>query len=186
MRDEEIIGLYFERSEKALAETAEKYGGYCRTVAENILRDPQDAEECFNSALLGAWNSIPPNSPLNLKIYLAKITRNIALNRLRAQTAGKRGGGESFAVLDELSELIPSGESIEDGFAAKELGESINRFAKKLPMRERDIFIRRYFFLESAEVIGERYALSGNNVAVILHRIRKKLKKHLEKEGYIP
>ncbi len=186
MLDEEIIALYFARDEKALEETAEKYGSYCCAVAENILRDKEDAEECVNSAWLGAWNAIPPNSPGNLKIFLAKITRNLALNRLRAKTAGKRGGNECAAVYDELSELISSGESVEEGFDAKELGESINGFASKLPKRERNIFIRRYFFMETAESIGKRYSLSANNVAVILHRIRRKLKKHLEKEGYIP
>ncbi|MBQ7874356.1 MAG: sigma-70 family RNA polymerase sigma factor [Oscillospiraceae bacterium] len=186
MRDDEIISLYFERDEKALAETEEKYGAYCRAVAENILRNSEDVEECINSAWLGAWNAIPPNTPKNLKIFLAKITRNIALNKLKAKTAEKRGGDESCAILDELSECISSGESIEEGFVAKELGESINRFAARLPKRERNIFIRRYFFMETAETIGERYALSANNVAVILHRIRKKLKNHLEKEGYTP
>lgn len=186
MRDDEIIALYFARDEKALEKTAEKYGAYCRAVAENIIRDKEDAEECMNSALLGAWNSIPPNYPENLKIFLAKITRNLALNKLRAKKAEKRTGDENAAIFEELSECIPSEESIEEGFIAKELGESINSFAAKLPQKERNIFIRRYFFMESAAVIGERYSLSAGNVAVILHRIRKKLRKHLEKEGYIP
>ena len=186
MRDDEIIALYFLRDENAITASAEKYGAYCRTVAENILRDSEDADECLNSALLGAWNSIPPNSPENLKIFLAKITRNLALNKLKAKTAEKRGGGETAAVLDELSECIPSGENIEDKIIAKELEKSVNLFVSKLPKRERNVFIRRYFFMESADIIGERYSLSPNSVGVILHRIRKKLRKHLEKEGYIP
>ena len=85
MKDSEIIGLYFERNEEAIERTSEKYGAYCRTVAENILKNPEDSEECFNSALLCLWNSVPPEKPKNLKIFLAKITRNLAINNLKAK-----------------------------------------------------------------------------------------------------
>lgn len=186
MRDDEIIALCSGRDEKALAEISGKYGAYCRAVAENILRNSEDAEECVNSALLAFWNCVPPEKPENLRIFLAKITRNLALNKLRERNTGKRGGNETAVIFDEISECIPSGESVEENFIAKELGESINRFAKNLPERERNIFVRRYFFMESAEEIGKRYAVSSGNVAVILHRIRKKLRKYLETEGYAP
>lgn len=184
MLDDEIIALYFERKESAIEETAKKYGAYCRTVAENILHNSQDSEEILNSLWLGAWNSIPPNQPQNFKIYLAKITRSLALNRLKEKNAGKRGGGFADSPFDELSECLPSGENTEEGFIAKELGESINLFAKKLPQKERNVFIRRYFFGESLDEIGRRYGISQNNAAVILLRTRKKLKKHLEKGGW--
>ena len=185
MLDEEIIALYFARSESAIEETAKKYGAYCRTVAENILHSPEDSEEILNSSWLSAWNSIPPNRPLNFKIYLAKITRSLALNRLKEKSAGKRCGETPDSPFDELSECLPSGEDIEEGFIAKELGESINRFAGKLPERERNIFIRRYFFGENLREIGERYGISENSASVILFRVRKKLKKHLEKEDWL-
>ena len=186
MQDDEIVALCFVRDENAIEEISKKYGAYCRKVAENILRDSEDAEECMNSALLAFWNCVPPEKPENLKIFLAKITRNLALNKFREKNTEKRGGGKIAVIFDELSECVSSGENIEENFIAKELGESINLFAKKLPERERNIFIRRYFFMESAEEIGERYSVSVGNVAVIIHRIRKKLKKHLEREGYIP
>ena len=185
MKDSEIIELYFERNEEAIEKTSEKYGAYCKTVAENILKNPEDSEECLSSALFVLWNSIPPQKPENLKIFLAKITRNLALNTLKAKFAEKRGGKEGFAAFDELSECIPAGNSIEESFDAAELEKAINDFAKNLPEKERNIFIRRYFFFESPKKIGERYAFSENRVSVILHRIRKKLQKHLEKEGFV-
>ena len=186
MFDDEIIGLCFLRDEKAIDKISEKYGAYCKKVAENVLRNSEDAEECFNSALFDFWNCVPPNKPDNLRIFLAKITRNLALNKLREKNTEKRGGNENSAVFEELSECIPSGESVEERFIAKELGESINNFAKNLPERERNIFIRRYFFMETADEIGKRYAVSAGNVGVILHRVRRKLRKHLEKEGFFP
>ncbi len=186
LRDEEIIEFCFARKEEALSIISEKYGAYCKKVAENILGNPEDSEECFSSALFAFWNCVPPEKPENLKIFLAKITRNFAINKLRERTTEKRGGKETPEIFDELSEIVPSGENVEENFIAKELGKSINRFAKELPERERKIFIRRYFFMETTEEIGKRYALLPGNVAVILHRIRKKLKKHLEKEGFAP
>ena len=182
MEDKEIIRLYFERDEKAISETEEKYGAYCRKTAENILGDFGKAEECLNSALLGVWKSVPPNEPKNLKIYVAKITRNFAIGIFEKEKAEKRGGKAFFETLEELSESIPSKESVEESYFEKELGESINRFVKNLPEKERKIFIRRYFFFETVEKIGERFGFSANRVSVILHITRKKLKKYLEKE----
>ena len=185
MRDEEITELFFARNESALEAAERKYGAYCLAVAENILHDKEDAAECLNSTLLGAWNAIPPEKPRNLKIYLAKLTRNLAVNRLKAKTAEKRGGGENEALLDELSECITGGRDVEEEFIAKELGESINRFIGGLPKKESGIFIRRYFFGEAPAEIAERFGISANGVSVILHRLRKKLRKELEREGYI-
>ncbi|MBR5309960.1 MAG: sigma-70 family RNA polymerase sigma factor [Oscillospiraceae bacterium] len=185
MNDEEIIRLYFCRDEKALSESEKKYGGYCMTVAENVLGNFEDSSECFNSALFNAWNSIPPEKPKNLKIYLAKITRNLAINKLKAEKTQKRGNRAFLEVLDEISEAVPSKDNIEDNYIAKELEKSINEFIKKLPEKERNIFIRRYFFFESPEEIGDRYGFSSNRVSVIVHRTRKKLKIHLEKEGFL-
>ena len=185
MKDSEIVELYFKRNEEAIEKTSEKYGAYCKAVAENILKNPEDSEECVNFALLQLWNFVPPEKPENLKMFLAKITRNIAINNLKAKLAEKRGGKEGFAAFDELSECIPSKNNIEESFDAEELEKSINCFTKNLPEKERNIFIRRYFFFESPKKIGERYAFSENRVSVILHRIRKKLQKHLEKEGFV-
>lgn len=182
LEDKDIIRLYFERNEEAIRETKEKYGAYCFKTAENILGDFGKAEECLNSALLGVWNSVPPNDPKNLKIYFAKITRNFAVGILEKENAKKRGGALEIAA-EELSEAIPSKESVEESCIAKELGEKINFFVSKLPETERKIFIRRYFFFETPEKIGEKFGFSPNRVSVILHRTRKKLKKFLEKEG---
>lgn len=183
LEDCEIIRLYFERNEEAIRKTEEKYGAYAFKTAENILGDSGKAEECLNSALLGVWNSVPPNEPNNLKVYLAKISRNLAIGMLEKENAKKRGGNCVFEA-EELSEFLPSKESVEESYDAKELGESINSFVSELPEKERKIFIRRYFFFENPKIIGEKFGFSENRVSVILHRTRKKLKKHLEKEGF--
>ena len=73
MKDREIIELYWARNESAIAATAEKYGSYCHMIAYNILRNKEDAEECSNDTYLGAWNSIPPQRPNRLSIYLGKM-----------------------------------------------------------------------------------------------------------------
>lgn len=186
LHDNEIIRLFFKRDEKAIFEAGEKYGKYCLSVADNLLHCSEDSEECLNSALLVLWNSIPPKSPDNLKLFFAKIIRNIALEKFRSKNAKKRGSGEKEELFDELSEFIPSGENVEDEVISRELEESIKCFAKKLPEKERNIFIRRYFFFETPDQIAKKYGFSENGVCVVLHRVRKKLRSYLEKEGYIP
>ena len=185
MDDKQIIELYWQRSENAITETDRKYGAYCNTVAYNILQNKEDAEECVNDTWLGAWDAIPPNRPSILRAFLAKITRNLSVNRLEKKLAEKRGGGAEFVVLDELEECIGAQTDIEDIVEAKELESMIRRFVRNLPERDGNLFVRRYFFSDSVASIAERYQFSENHVMVILSRTRKKLKKELIKEGFI-
>ena len=183
MTDEEIIALYFDRSEEAIAATQRKYDGYCRTLVGRILGSARDVEETISDTWLQAWLSIPPNRPDNLKLYLAKIGRNLALNRLRDGRAARRGEGAD-AVLEELSEVL-GGSTTEEIVDAKALQEAVNRFLHRLPRRDCDIFVRRCFYAESADEIAARYVLRPGTVNVSLHRTRKKLREYLNKEGYL-
>ncbi len=182
MTDEAIIEMYFDRNEEAIKRSDEKYGRYCLAVAANILSDRLDSEECVNDTWLRAWNSIPPERPDYLKLFFAKITRNLAICRYRTASAKKRGGGEITAVLDELCECI--GGDTETAVDMHMLSASVNSFLGDLEIRERTIFLRRYFFSEDTEVIAVKYGLKRSNVHKILSRTRKKLREHLEKEGF--
>lgn len=184
MNDDQILDLYFARDERAITETDTKYGAYCLQVADRILSDSLDAEEAVNDTWLRAWNTIPPKRPSVLKLYLAKITRNLAFSKYRALTAEKRGGGEIALALDELAGCIGTEEDIGSRLNKQELTESIQRLLEGVPPRDRNIFIRRYFFVESTADIAARYGLKESNVLMILTRVRKKLKEHLIKEGY--
>ena len=185
MTDEQIVALYWSRSEDAIAQSRRAHGERCRSLAGRILGDEGAAEECVNDALLRAWNSIPPQQPTHLGAYLLKLTRNLALDGLRTRRAKKRGGGETDAVIDELSEVLGTAESAESALDAKELGAAVNRFVRALPEREGNVFIRRCFFAESAAEIARRYGMSEGGVKVSLSRTRKKLKAFLESEGYL-
>ena len=184
MQDNEIIDLYFARNDAAVTETANKYGTYCYTVAHNILGVHEDSEECLNDTYLAAWNSIPPHRPNVLRLFLAKITRSKAFDRWRRGHAVKRAAGETAAVLDELSECVPGGTDPAESVLASELSGSINGFLKGLPKRERQIFLRRYFYSESVKDIAAGAGMKENAVSVMLHRTRAKLKDHLSKEGH--
>lgn len=184
MDDKDIIALFLQRNGEAIAEADKKHGAYCRSIAGNILHDSRDAEECVNDAYLAAWNAIPPHKPDSLKLFLARIVRNLAFNRYNEARAEKRGGGETALVLDELAECIESGESVESEIDRRQLGELIRGFVRTLPKKERQIFVRRYFFTDPVKSIAQRYGMTENNVLVTLHRSRKKLKELLKKEGF--
>ncbi len=184
MEDCQILELYWSRDERAIDETARQYGSRCHAVAMNILANREDAEECVNDTWLRAWNAIPPQRPGKLGAFLSRVTRNIAFDRFRRATAAKRGGGETHAVLEELSECV-SGEDTEDAVITRELGGAVNAFLRSLNGRDRDVFLRRYFFVEPTDAIAGDMGLSGDNVRMILSRTRKKLRQYLETEGYL-
>ena len=184
MIDEQIIQLYFDRDERAIQETDKKYGRYCFTVANAILNNREDSQEAVSDAWLRAWNSIPPQHPSKLKLYLAKITRNLAFSVYRGKNAAKRGSGELELALEELDACIPASGSLEDGLEAEDLAAVIRAFLRTLPVRDQNVFIRRYFFVEKTNETAMRYGLTESNVLKILSRTRKKLKQYLTQEGY--
>ena len=184
MEDSQIIELYWQRNTDAITKTNSKYGAYCFTIANNILHSKEDSEECVNDTWLRAWNAIPPQKPGKLQIFLAKITRNLSFNRYNARMAEKRGGGEILFVLDELAECLAGESDVENAYQLKELNQCIRLFVRRLPARDGNVFVRRYFFTDPVAAIAKRYGLTENNVMVILSRTRKKLKAHLIKEGY--
>ena len=136
LEDRQIIELYWQKNADAISETASKYGAYCFTIAENILHNTEDSEECVNDTWLHAWNAIPPQKPNILRLFLAKITRNLSFDRFNARNAEKRGGGEIALVLEELGECFGGGADTEAAYEAKELREAIQRFVRALPERE--------------------------------------------------
>lgn len=185
MEDERIVELFFARSERAISEVSEKYGVYCRRIASNILPSREDAEECINDAYLAIWNAIPPARPQVLRTFLGRITRNLALKKYRFNTAERRGGGEAALALDELAELIPQRESVEDRTMADELSREIGRFVALLGDTERRMFLRRYWYFDSIEIIADSFGFGQSKVKSALRRTRIKLQKYLEKEGLL-
>lgn len=185
MEDNTIIDLYWNRSEEAISQTATKYGGYCYSIAYNILSDREDSEESINDTWLAAWNTIPPKRPQILAAFLGKITRYISLDRWRSLHAAKRGGGEVPLVLDELEDCVSGDRSTEDAYMEKEAINSINVFLEKLSETERKVFMCRYWYMDSVQDIAERFCFTESKVTSMLYRSREKLKKHLEREGLL-
>ena len=185
MKDEDIIALYFKRNERGIDETEKKYGKYLASIAGNILKCEEDVEETLDDTYLKAWNKIPPTKPKNLRIFLGKITRNLAFNRYEKMHAQKRGGGEIDVVLHELEECISDSNDVERTIFGMELSLIIRSFVNELPEREACIFSSRYFYTEDLSTIAKKYHMTTNNVSVMLSRLRKKLKNRLEREGYL-
>ena len=181
MDDNGIISLYWDRDEQALRETANKYGPYCHTIAYNVVKNRQDAEECVNDTYVQAWNAMPPQKPTVLRAFLGKITRNLAINRYRAAHSKRRGGGQLPAVLEELEDCFSDGP--EAALEEAELTRLLDRFLRQLPSKDCIVFVRRYWYMDSLADIAGRCHMALGSVKSSLHRSRKKLKDYLEQEG---
>lgn len=174
MQDEQIIQLFFARDELALEQTQQKYGSYCKTIAMNVLHDESDSDECVNDTYLAAWNSIPPTKPESLSAYLARLTRNISINRYKSRTTERRGGGEFALSLDELDDCIAG-----EGVSTEDLGKLISKFLYGEKKEARQVFVRRYFYSDSISDISKRFAMSESKVKSMLHRTRLALREFL-------
>ena len=187
MDDNKILDLFFERREEALEHTKRKYGNRLMRSAMNILYNHQDAEECVNDTLLRAWRAIPPGRPAMFGAFLAKISRNLAINKWQSKTTERRGGGEATLMLGELEDCIPSpaGGTPEAEYNSRLVTEAINEFLGTLDQTARVAFVLRYFHGESIASICARFNMSDSKAKSLLFRTRKKLKTHLEKEGVL-
>lgn len=184
MEDETIIALYQNRIEDAIQQTGRKYGDYCYSIAYRILQNREDSEEVVSDTWMKAWNAIPPARPQVLKLFLARITRNLALSRYRTRTAEKRGGGAVEGALEELAFCVGSNSAPDENLNLQMLGNTIQRFLDNIPVRDSTIFVRRYFFLEEMDQIAKGYGMTESAVRMRLSRTRKKLRTYLQKEGY--
>lgn len=183
MNDNKIIELFFARDPQAVQAAKDTYGGYCAYIAGNLLQNQMDQEECLNDTWLRAWNAIPPARPEKLGPFLGKITRNLALNRIRREQTQKRGGGMVQVAVDELAECIPSGGDAFEALEEKQLAQVLNCFLKGLPQEKRVAFVLRYYYGTSITNIAGQLRCSESRVKSMLHRTRKQLRAVLEQEG---
>ena len=182
MDDNMIVDLFWERNEDAITQTQEKYGKYCFSIAFNILKSDSDAEECVNDTYMNAWNSMPPNRPNVLSLFLGKITRNLSLNKYYHNRAMKRTTVIEEA-LDEVADFVSSDSDFDPVAEETVLKDVINRFLASLNKQNRIVFVRRYWYLSTVKEIANDCGLSENNVKVKLTRLRKSFKAFILKEG---
>ena len=183
--DDSIIKRLHQRDESALQDIRKLYGSICYQMAFRILDSHEDAEECVNDMLLGVWDSIPPHLPMSLQAYLITLVRRSAIDKVKRETRQKRGTTVCTLVLDELAEIIPSGEQIESVVEQRELVSALKRFLDTLKPQTRYIVLHRYLLSESVQTISESTNMSENAVKQILSRSRSKLRNYLRKEGLL-
>ena len=183
MEDRKILSLLWKRAERALDAMARRYGPRLYRTARNILGIHEDAEETVNDTYLAVWNAVPPVRPDPLEGYVYRTGRNIALDRLRYQTAEKRCGRYDVS-LDELEGCIPT-RWLEETMDAVWLGRAINAYLGTLSQTNRSVFLRRYWYGDDVKTIAKDLELRPNTVTVRLSRMRSALHAHLEKEGFV-
>ena len=181
--EQTILEQLENRDEQAIPALERAYGGLCRTVIRSVLDDEGDAEECLQDVWLTVWNRIPPERPACLRPWVCRVARNLALKRYHQNTAGKRDGRYD-ALLEELSEVLPAGETVEDTADARQLTALLNQFLSGLDEEHRVLFLRRYWYGESVDALANVMGLRPNTASAKLKRLREKLKRFLEMEGY--
>ena len=185
MEDSEIVALYWQRDERAIAETDGKYGPFCRAMARNLLGSPEDAEECVSDTWMEAWNSMPEERPELLRPWLGRVLRMNAIDRWRKNRRQKRFGGVEDLVL-ELEDCVPAtSDGPQQALEASELGELLRRWLDGLGREDRRLFLRRYWYGDGVSALAKDLGWGESRVKTALHRLRKGLREHLEKEGWL-
>ncbi len=184
LTDGEIVELYWQRSEQAIAMTQISYGKYLYRISENVLHNLEDAEENVNDTYLKAWNAMPDARPRALSAFLGKLCRNGAIDLYRKRHSAKREGSGYEACLEELSEVVSGGVDPEAESMAGELSDAINTYLRRLDTKRRIVFLGRYFYMDSVKEIAAYSGFSEANVKSILFRVRTDLAKYLKEEGY--
>ena len=180
IEDEQIIELYWQRSENAIQETDKKYGQFLFRIAYNILHDRLDCEECQNDTYLDVWKAIPPTRPTVFPAFITKIMRRIALDRYKEKTAKRRIPSEYTVSMEDIKDTLHSNETVDSEYAAEELGKIISDYVRSLTDRQRYIFIDRFYLAEPVETIASDLAISVPTVYREIDKIKQGLKTYLE------
>jgi RNA polymerase sigma-70 factor (ECF subfamily) len=184
LEDSQIVSLYWDRNETAIAQTEKKYGVYLSKIAYNILADREDTQESVNDTYLAAWNSIPPHRPSILSTYLGKLTRRISIDCFRSRTRQKRQAGEYAISLEELGDCVSGGNTTEEIVNVRLLADAIGIYLRTLPADTRNAFLARYYFLDPIREVAKNCGMTESKCKTVLHRTRLGLKAYLEKEGF--
>ena len=181
MEDSRIIQLFFQRDEKAIEEVSRKYSAYCAKIIWNVLYNKEDCDECLNDVWFTLWSRIPPDRPRYLSAFAGKIARGLAIDRYRRKNAAKRMDTHMVSIEEEVGEIC--GEySIEKEIDSYHIREVLNAFLSGLSRKDRDIFVRRYWYMDSIREIAHRHHITEANVKSNLLRSRRKLLKAMKKE----
>ena len=184
MEDHTIVDLYWQRDESAIRETEQKYHRYLTAVATRVLPDPEDVRESLNDAYLRAWESIPPQRPQRLGIYLGRLVRQVSIARWRRYTSQKRGGTEYALTLSELEECLSIGDDAAQTVEAQLLADAIGAYLRTLPAESRILFVRRYYYMEPIRVLADHFGWGESRIKSLLWRTRRDLAAYLKKEGF--
>lgn len=185
MQDESIVALYWQRDEAAIRETEQKYGAYLTKIAYNILADVEDSQESVNDTYLKAWNSMPPHWPSVLSAWLGKITRQVSIDIFRKRSSEKRKTSMYAVSLSELAECVSGGDTTGEDVDLHLLAEAINTYLRTVSPEARNIFINRYYFMDSLREIADYFGMSESKIKSLLYRTRLGLRSYLEKEGFV-
>ncbi len=182
MDDEMIVSLFWARDERAIVETSLKYGRLCNHIANNILSNNEDREECINDTYFAVWNAIPDKHPSRFSVFISRIARNLALKKYEYISAAKRNPS-AVTSLEELGDCVSGTDNIESEIEKKHIENTINKFLWRLDEEKRNVFIRRYWYFDSIGTICKFTGFSQSKVKSMLYEMRHKLRKYLESEG---
>ena len=183
MTDERIVDLYLARDEQAIRETSDKYGKRLYNLSRQITGDEGVAEECVNDTYMETWEKIPPHEPRSYFFaFVARITRMLSLGHFRKQYAAKRYANV-VALTKELEECVSGSDMTEQIVDDMHFKESLNSFLSGLTFEKRDVFIRRYWYMDDIAQIATRHNCKESRITTMLLRLRKDLKDHLEADG---
>lgn len=182
MDDKALIDLYWARDEEAIKETSTKYGKLCSYIANNILKNTEDCEECLNDTYFAVWNAIPAQRPDRFSVFISRITRNLALKKWEYLSAAKRNPS-AIIPLDELGDCVSGTSNVESEIETKRIESTIDAFLWEQGTEKRNIFVRRYWYFDSIGAICKSTGFSQSKVKSILYEMRLKLRTYLESEG---
>lgn len=179
MTDIEIVRLLWIRDELAIEHLEENYGRYCRQISWEIVQNREDVGECLNDTWWKTWCSIPDNRPDSLRAYVARIVRNLSLNKVIHNQAWKRGYGKISTIEKEAGDLIGE-DSISRMIDREDFVRRMNEFLEKQPQMDRMIFVLRFWYMKTPREIAKQMDIKEKAVYNTLYQMRKRFREYWE------
>lgn len=183
MTDEKILKLLVNKEEKALYCIYSKYEKLLCYIISNIIGDrPEDIEECLNDTYFKVWKNAYKIDlkKASLKTYLKYAARNTAINRIRdlsrEEIQLEHGDSEEL-----LRDYVSVTKGPEEHVIIDEEVELLKKVLEDLKPKEKELIIRKYFYIQSSKIIAQEMKMEVTTVDSYLSRLRKKIKKEFDR-----
>ena len=166
--------------EEAFEEAVMLYKDRVHAYATVMLRDPAEAQDVAQEALVRLWEHRGREEQRGAKLWLMRTVRNLCIDRIRRVKVRSEVGDGDEVVEAEADQHTPSPEKLTE---SGQLGQVIEDALGALSPQDRSVIVMREVQGLPYDEIASILEMPLGTLKARLHRARERLRNRLTRAG---